>query len=113
MDFLNRTASYGLMIGEPAARGRGYGTEAPILMLDYAFMALGLHSLYLSCYEFNLAGQRAYEKAGFKMIGRRRQCRWMGGRLWDELLMDCLATEFESPYLGQVFVSDPARIPDR
>jgi hypothetical protein len=28
IDFRNRTASYGLMIGEPDARGRGYGTEA-------------------------------------------------------------------------------------
>ncbi len=113
IDFRNRTASYGLMIGDPDARGRGYGTEATVLMLDYAFTALGLHSLYLTCYEFNLAGQRAYEKAGFKTIGRRRQCRWMGGRLWDELLMDCLATEFESPRLGQVFAPDLPRTSDR
>jgi hypothetical protein len=45
----------------------------------------------------NLAGIRAYEKAGFKEIGHRRKCRMMGGKLWDEIYMDCLSSEFESP----------------
>ena len=42
-------------------------------MLDYAFAALGLHSLMLTVSEFNLTGRRAYKKAGFKEFGRRRQ----------------------------------------
>lgn len=50
-------------------------------MRDYAFTALGLHSLLLRGHEFNLAGQRAYRKAGYRAVGRRRQCVWMGGRL--------------------------------
>ena len=40
---------------------------------------------------------RAYQKAGFKEIGRRRECRMMGGKLWDEVHMDCLSSEFERP----------------
>ena len=109
VDHRNRSAVFGILIGEPDARGRGYGTETARLMLDYAFTALGLHSVMLSCFAYNLAGHRAYTKAGFKEIGRRRQCRSMGGRLWDEILMDCLATEFESPVLGKVFVPDGPR----
>lgn len=109
IDFRNRTASFGLLIGEPDARGRGFGTEATRLMLDYGFVALGLNNVMLSVYEFNLAARRAYEKAGYREIGRRRQARWMGGRLWDEVLMDCLATEFESPVLARVFVPDESR----
>jgi hypothetical protein len=45
----------------------------------------------------NPAGIRAYQKAGFKEIGRRRECRMMGGKLWDEIYMDCLSSEFERP----------------
>ena len=45
----------------------------------------------------NPAGIRAYQKAGFKEIGRRRECRMMGGKLWDEVYMDCLSSEFERP----------------
>ncbi len=109
VDHRNRSAVFGIMIGEPDCRGKGYGTEATRLMLDYAFTALGLHNVLLTCYEFNFAGRRAYAKAGFKEIGRRRQCRWLNGRLWDEIFMDCLATEFDSPVLGRVFVPDQPR----
>lgn len=63
----------------------------------------------LTVAEFNIAGRRAYERAGFRECGRRRQCRWLAGRLWDEISMDCLATEFESPVLATIFVPDEPR----
>ncbi len=78
-------------------------------MLDYAFTAIGLHNVMLTCYEFNLAGRRAYEKAGFHEFGRRRQSHWMGGRWWNEIYMDCVTAEFASPVLGRVFVPDEPR----
>jgi RimJ/RimL family protein N-acetyltransferase len=109
IDYRNRTAMFGLMIGDPANRGKGYGTEATRLMLDYAFTALGLHSVMLTCYAFNLAGQRAYEKAGFRVFGRRHECHMMGGKLWDEIYMECLASEFESPVLARIFAPDEPR----
>jgi RimJ/RimL family protein N-acetyltransferase len=109
IDHRNRSAGFGIGIGEPDARGKGYGTEATRLMLDFAFTALGLHSVMLTVAEFNLAGRRAYEKAGFREFGRRRQCRWLAGRLWDDVYMDCLATEFVSPVLARVFVPDEPR----
>ena len=94
LDFRNRTAVFGIFIGEADTRGKGLGTETTVLMLDYAFTVLGLHSVMLTVAEYNLAGLRAYQKAGFREFGRRRQCRWMGGRLWDDVQMDCLAPEF-------------------
>lgn len=109
IDHRNRTAVFGIMIGEREARGRGFGTETARLMLDYAFTALGLHSVMLTCAEYNEAGRRAYEKAGFREFGRRRQCRWLNGRLWDDIYMDCLATEFTSPVLASVFAPDQQR----
>lgn len=109
VDYRHRTAEFAIMIGEPDCRGKGYGTEATQLMLDYAFTALGLHNVMLSVYEFNQAAKRAYEKAGFREAGRRRQAHWMGGKLWDVIYMDCLATEFTSSVLGKIFVPDVPR----
>ena len=109
IDQRSRTATFVIFIGEPEARGQGYGTEATRLMLDYAFTARGLHSVDLQAYEFNLAGLKAYARAGFRTIGRRRQSYWMGGRFWDTIYMDCLASEFVSPVLGAVFVPDTPR----
>jgi len=53
----NRRTTVGIMIGEPEARGRGYGTEAMRLLVDYAFTAVGLHSVMLWVYEFNAANK--------------------------------------------------------
>ena len=106
IDYANRTADFGILIGEAEARGKGYGTETTRLMLDYAFSALGLHSVMLLVFEFNLAGRRAYEKAGFREFGRRRQCRAGGGRLWDIIYMECLSTEFTSPLLARTLAPD-------
>jgi RimJ/RimL family protein N-acetyltransferase len=95
IDHRNRTATYGIVIGEEDCRGKGYGTETTKLMMNYAFAVLGIHNLSLTVYEFNKPAIRAYEKAGFVQYGRRRQCHFMGGRLWDEILMECLSTEFK------------------
>jgi len=111
IDYRHRTATFGILIGEPDARGRGYGTEVTRLMLDFAFTALGLHNVMLAVFEYNLAGRRAYEKAGFREIGRRRQAHLMGGRLWDVIYMDCLATEFTSPVLSRIFSPDVPDVP--
>lgn len=91
------TAEFGLMIGEADARGRGLGTETTRLMRDYAFDHLGLHNLMLRVYDYNLAGIHAYQKAGFREFGRRQQSHWFAGRRWDEISMQCLASEFGSP----------------
>ena len=108
-DRRSRTATFVIFIGEPEARGQGYGTEATRLALAYAFTALGLHTVDLQVYEFNLAGLRAYERAGFRTVGRRRQSYWMGGRFWDTIYMDCLASEFVSPVLSAVFAPGTSR----
>jgi RimJ/RimL family protein N-acetyltransferase len=109
IDLRNRSAAFGIAIGEPSARGKGYGTEATTLTLDYGFSILGLHSIRLGVFEFNLAGQRAYARAGFKECGRYREHIWMYGRMWDEIHMDILATEFTSPALAKAHGPDQSR----
>lgn len=100
----HRTADFGILIGEKDCWGKGYGTEATRLMLDYAFTALGLHNVMLQVYDYNERGIRAYTRAGFKVIGRRRAARRVAGEGHDVIMMDCLATEFESPALRWLLV---------
>lgn len=102
IDHQHGTAEFGITIGDPADRGRGYGTEAVRLILDYAFTALGLTNVLLDTVEFNQAGQRAYEKAGFHLVGRRRRSVSAGGQRWDVIFMDCLASDVMSPVLTGV-----------
>ena len=48
-------------------------------MLDYGFTGLGLQNIMLTVYDFNERGVRAYTRAGFRIIGRRREARRFGG----------------------------------
>lgn len=62
-------AEYGIFIGEDDARGRGIGTAAAKLMLQYCFEEEGLHRIYLRVFANNLQAIRSYEKAGFVREG--------------------------------------------
>lgn len=86
----HRSAEFGITIGDPSDRGRGYGTDATRLALRYAFEVLGAHNVWLDTFSANPAAIRAYEKAGFREIGRIREARRLGGMVADVVLMDCL-----------------------
>lgn len=102
IDMRNRSAEVGIMIGEADARGRGLGTEAVRLICDYGFHALELNSIWLLTFGWNIAGQKAYTKAGFREIGRRRQARVFDGHYWDDIYYDILREEFESPVVRKM-----------
>ena len=102
IDYAHGTAEFGIMIGEKDCWGKGYGTEAATLMLDYGFTGLGLHNICLSVFAHNEGGIKAYKRAGFREIGRRREARKIGGKFMDVIYMDCLATDFQSPVLRQI-----------
>jgi diamine N-acetyltransferase len=101
----DRTAEFGVFIGESDLRGSGYGSEATRLMLDYAFTGLGLQNVMLRVWEYNLAGIRVYEKAGFREFGRRSRAHMMNGEWWDDIYMQILADDFQSPVLEDIFTS--------
>jgi RimJ/RimL family protein N-acetyltransferase len=103
VDYMHRTAEFGITIGERDLRGRGYGAEATSLLVDYAFTGLGLNNVMLDVFEFNTAGRRAYEKAGFREMGRRRGAHYAAGRFWDVIFMDIVAADFASPVLRRQF----------
>jgi len=109
INYDHRNASFVLGIGEADCRGQGLGTEATRLMLDYAFTVLGLHSAMLTVYEYNSAGLAAYRRAGFREVGRQRQCHRMGGRFWDMVYMDCLASEFVSTSIREISAPENPR----
>jgi RimJ/RimL family protein N-acetyltransferase len=95
ISYQHRRASFGILIGEKDCWGKGYGTEATRLTLDYGFRQLGLHNIMLSVSSANTAAIRAYTRAGFHVIGARRECRHEGDSVLDNIFMDCLATEFD------------------
>jgi diamine N-acetyltransferase len=98
IDWRLSRATFGILVGE--RRGKGLGTEATRLTLDWAFNMLGLHNVMLTVLPSNAAGIRAYEKAGFRRIGVRRAALVAFGERCDEVLMDAVRDDFASPVLA-------------
>ncbi|MFD5564170.1 GNAT family N-acetyltransferase [Kitasatospora griseola] len=89
----NRSCNLRICIG-PDGRDRGFGTEAVRLTTDHAIRALGLNRVSLGVYGFNARGRRAYEKAGFKVEGVRRQVLRYGDEWIDDIDMAALAEDW-------------------
>ncbi len=90
----NRSAEFGIMIGEKTVWNRGYGTEITRLMLAHAFNTLNLHRVMLRVFANNPRAMRAYEKAGYKLEGTLRQTEFMDGVYVDTHLMSVLQPEW-------------------
>ena len=95
IDFRNRRANFGIMIGEKSEWGKGYGTEATALVVQYAFVVLDLNRVQLFVYEYNPYASRAYEKVGFQSEGVLRQDHFYAGRHWDTIVMAIVRGEWE------------------
>jgi RimJ/RimL family protein N-acetyltransferase len=89
-----RDAFVGLGIGLREFWGKGYGTEAMQLALEYAFLELNLHRVSLNVFEYNPRAVRSYEKAGFRHEGRERQVMFREGKRWDILYMGITRAEW-------------------
>ena len=91
IDNHNRSAEYGIFIGEESARGKGLGTETARLFTDFGFAGLHLHRISLRVLAENTAARRSYEKAGFVQEGIFRDMELLGGAYRDVVFMAKLA----------------------
>jgi diamine N-acetyltransferase len=91
------SAEFAIAIGE--RRGQGLGTEATRLVLDFAFHVMQLRNVMLVTLEWNVAGLRAYERAGFRRVGVRRGARISLGRPTNLVIMDAVPEDFGASLL--------------
>lgn len=94
IDAVNRSAEIGIVIGDKAHWGQGFGREALSLLLDYSFRYLNLFNIMLRVYSYNERGIACYEKTGFKTIGRRRSAIVRNLESHDVIFMDITADDF-------------------
>lgn len=73
---------------------RGYGKEAIVLLVEYAFKSLNLNKIYLDVGVFNEKAVRLYRSAGFKEEGILREDVYIDGHYRDVVRMSMLLKEF-------------------
>jgi RimJ/RimL family protein N-acetyltransferase len=86
--------SYGLV---PNERGKGYGTEAIQLMVDYLFLSKDFARIQAIVDVRNNASQRVLEKSGFQREGIVRNCLFSRGELRDYYLYSIIREEWKEP----------------
>lgn len=96
IDHLRGSAAFGLAIGEPAMRGRGYGRDAVEALSDFAFGELRLERLALVTDAHNERAQRTYRAAGFTVEVVERRAFYQHGRFTDDVHMSLLRGEWAS-----------------
>ncbi len=77
----------------PSARGKGYGTTAQRLLVDYLFANTPVHRIEADTELENIAEQRALEKAGFTREGVLRAGVWRDGAWRDGVVYGILRTD--------------------
>lgn len=97
VDWKNRSATLGIMLGEKEHWSKGFGTEAVRLMLRFAFGELNLHRVELDVFDFNPRAIRCYEKAGFQHEGVLRESFFRDGSYHDIHRMAVLETAHARP----------------
>jgi len=93
-----RQAEMTKLLGSPAARGKGYATEAVKVALAYAFTELNLRRIYLRTAGFNFQNIRINENVGFRFEGVLRRSLLLAGEVVDVALMSILSEEFHRLY---------------
>jgi RimJ/RimL family protein N-acetyltransferase len=97
IDWRNRSAVIGIVLGDAANRHLGYGSDAVRCLLRHAFDSLGLYRVELEVLVDNAPAIRCYERLGFITEGVRVGARFQHGRFVDLRLMRLLVTEWSSP----------------
>jgi RimJ/RimL family protein N-acetyltransferase len=98
INWTDRRADMGILIGEADSRGKGFGSEATTLLLRHAFETLNLHRVQLDVYEYNLAAVRCYERIGFIREGVLREHHFQGDKYHNVIRFGILAREFAQRY---------------
>ena len=101
IDWVHRKAKYAVIIGDRSAQGKGYGLEASVLLLRYAFGKLNLNRVELGVHEQNIAARKLYDKLGFAEEGRQRQAFLRDGTFRDIVAMGLLAEDFYAQRLSE------------
>jgi len=92
----SQTSELAIGIGDADYRGKGYGSDALGLILNYAFSELNLFRVGLNVMDYNTNAIAAYERAGFVREGARRKAVLREGVRYDLVQFGILRDEWQS-----------------
>ncbi|MEO8381397.1 MAG: GNAT family protein [Acidobacteriota bacterium] len=87
IEWVSRTAAFGLFVGEPSAWNRGFGSDAIRTLVRFAFDEMNLRKLRINVFEYNDRAKHVLETQGFVQEGRLRQEFYREGAFHDLVIL--------------------------
>jgi len=91
----DKVGTTGTLIGEKASWGKGYGPEAKMLMLEYAFNTLNVRKIYSFVYGPNARSKRSNEKCGYKIEATLPQDTYIDGKYVEKHIYAVYRSDWE------------------
>jgi RimJ/RimL family protein N-acetyltransferase len=97
IDWKNRNALHGLMIGDKSDRGKGHARDVVMALMRYAFDELGLNRLDGDLISSNNVSLNfIVKKCGWEIEGTQRNWFHRRGRYYDKILIGITAEKYRS-----------------
>ena len=95
INWKDRNAFHGMLLGEKNIRGQGIGEEVVNLIMNYSFSELGLNRLDGDIISYNSASLRLYtEKCGWEIEGRQKDWYFRNNSWHDRILVGVTRTRY-------------------
>jgi len=97
IDWKNKNAYTGLLIGDSKYRGQGLGVEAVMTVMKYAFNELGMQNLDTDIIEYNSISLKTYvDKCGWTIQGTKKNWYFRNGRWWNKIILGINCNEYKN-----------------
>lgn len=95
IDWKNKNAFHGMMIGKSNLRGKGYALDALLTIMRYSFLELGLNRLDGDMIAYNQRSIDFYiQKGGWKKEGVREKWFYRNGQYYDKVIVGITAEDY-------------------
>lgn len=96
INWKDRNAFHGMLIGDKDIRGKGYGYDTVMTMNRYAFEELGLKRMDGSMIEYNVASINLYtKKCGWKIEGVKKESYFRKNKWWGQVIVGITKEEYD------------------
>jgi RimJ/RimL family protein N-acetyltransferase len=82
----------------PPYQGQGYGSEAILWALEWAFRHANMHRVEIGAFGYNEGAWKLYERLGFVHEGRKREALWYDGEYHDMVCLGMLKGDWVERY---------------
>ncbi|MFD1063664.1 GNAT family N-acetyltransferase [Winogradskyella litorisediminis] len=89
-DFKNKRAGIGIVILDAENRGKGNGSEALALLINYCFTHLKLHQLFCNISENNTESLKLFKNNGFEIVGLKKDWNFTNEGFANEYLLQLI-----------------------